>query len=276
MDSPQDPKIRLKRLLRTAAQTVDPSKALHSEAVAQTDLLEKLNEKQFPTKMKVSIEGAELLTIKGKPGDIGPEPSDERLIELIKPLIPEPIVGPPGKDSVVPGPQGDPGKPGKDSKVPGPQGDPGKDSIVPGPQGLPGKDASTPKISVMVKAVIKELIDNKALDISNIRNTESIISAAGKVNSGSFMFNGTKYAISELMHGGGGSGGGSFTILTAVGAVDDTNTVFGFSTKPSLIISDGVSLTEKDNNGLTQWSWDAGAMQATMQVPPQNSLIAIQ
>ena len=42
---------------------------------------------------RVNIEGAETVLIKGKQGDVGPEPSDERLVELITPLIPEPIKG---------------------------------------------------------------------------------------------------------------------------------------------------------------------------------------
>lgn len=42
--------------------------------------------------------------------------------------------GEPGKDSVVPGPQGEPGK-----SVVGPPGPPGQASVVPGPQGEPGK-----------------------------------------------------------------------------------------------------------------------------------------
>ena len=44
---------------------------------------------------KVEIKGAEIITIKGPKGD---KPSPEELVELIKPLIPEPIQGRPGKN----------------------------------------------------------------------------------------------------------------------------------------------------------------------------------
>jgi len=59
--------------------------------------------------------------------------------------------GPPGKDSIVPGPRG---VPGKDSTIPGPQGLPGKDSVVPGPRGETG---ASPDIDEIVLKVLKEL-----------------------------------------------------------------------------------------------------------------------
>lgn len=52
----------------------------------------------------------------GKDGEPGKLPSDETLIQLIKPLIPPPKKGDPGEDSIVPGPKGDSiiGPPGRD------------------------------------------------------------------------------------------------------------------------------------------------------------------
>lgn len=78
------------------------------------------------------------------------EDPDEPLCEVARQILENPIkpvetvtgpkgdMGPPGKDSTVPGPQGPPGKDGKDGKdgAPGPRGVPG----VPGKDGAPGKE----------------------------------------------------------------------------------------------------------------------------------------
>ena len=284
MEHSIDPKSRLKGLLRSAAQTVDPSKALHSEAIAQTDSLESIDSKLSkpltvkiqPTEETKRVQGLNdfvsgfLQSIKGEQGPVGPAGKDST---VPGPIGPE---GPKGEDSTVPGPQGERGEPGKSIVGPqGPQGEPGPVG-PPGKSGAMGKAAMAVQTEALVKQVTDYIIKNKSLDISNIRNTENIISAAGKVNSGSFMFNGTRYKIEELMHGGSSNKAGGFTILTASGVVDGSNTIFGFSTKPSLIISDGISLTALDNNGGVQWSWNASLMQATIGVPPLNSIIAIQ
>lgn len=97
-------------------------------------------EQKLPEIFKVELPGVELVTIKGEQGEVGPEPKDERLVELIKPLIPKPIKGDKG-DTVV-GPMGPKPEVGKDYPTPK-DGKDGKDgeSII-GPQGLPGKDGS--------------------------------------------------------------------------------------------------------------------------------------
>ncbi len=67
-------------------------------------------EKEITNPLPVEIKGAEIITIKGEKGDKpiagidypipkdGKTPTDEHLIELIKPLIPEPIAGKDGRD----------------------------------------------------------------------------------------------------------------------------------------------------------------------------------
>ncbi len=56
--------------------------------------------------------------------------------------------------------------------------------------------------------------------------------------------------------------GSSITPLTATGAVDDSNTAFTFTTKPSLVVVNGASYRE--NHG---WSWTAGTLTATLDAP---------
>src|SRR3990167_2678382 len=77
---------KAKKLL-TFAQ--NPELAIFNELKEANDNLKTLSEKT----RKVSIAGAELVTIKGKEGEPGAEPKDERLKKLIEPLIPAPKKG---------------------------------------------------------------------------------------------------------------------------------------------------------------------------------------
>ena len=79
-----------------------------------------------------------------------------------------------------PGPTGLRGFPGKDSVTPGPKGDPGKsitgpagaDSTVPGPQGIPGKDGlSIDEIKQLVVDILSDagLLSEQAQKLATIR-----------------------------------------------------------------------------------------------------------
>lgn len=100
-------------------------------------------EVRFPDIQKVSLEGIEVITLKGDRGDDAPPPTDEHLLALIAPLIPEPVKGADGVTPtktelqalikpLIPKPI-----PGRDSTKPGPRGLPGKNGV-----GKPGKDGS--------------------------------------------------------------------------------------------------------------------------------------
>lgn len=100
----------------------------------------KMSKKEMPDVHRVSIMGAETITIKGdkgEKGDKGDSPTDEHLIDLIDPLIPAPIEGKQGpkgdKGDSIKGPKGDKGNDGSDGvSIKGDKGD----------QGKPGKDGS--------------------------------------------------------------------------------------------------------------------------------------
>lgn len=131
--------------------------------------------------------------------------------------------------------QGDPGTPGINGKdgrngKDGSDGKNGKD----GQDGKDGTDGTSAVLNVdeVFDTFIKRIVKEKPIDISNIRNAES------------FMYQGTRYKFSELMHGagsGGGGGGGGFTLTeeTPVGTVDASNNVFTVSNTPLYIIVDG-------------------------------------
>lgn len=68
---------------------------------------------------------------------------------------------------------------------------------------------------------------------------------------------------------------GGFTLLTATGAVNGSNQAFTFIQQPNLIVSDGVMYKKLDNNGATQWTWNAGTLTATMTIPPSSAIFGI-
>lgn len=97
-------------------------------------------EKERP---KVTVEGAEFITLKGEKGDKGDKGDQGEKGDKGD----QGIQGETGADSTVQGPKGDKGDKGDRGEV-GPQGISGKDSTVPGPigpQGPKGKDGKTPK-----------------------------------------------------------------------------------------------------------------------------------
>jgi hypothetical protein len=115
---------------------------------------------EMPEVHKVEIEGAEILTIKGEKGDT---PTDEHLVELITPLIPEPVVGPRGErgekgDSIV-GPTGATGLDGRDGEsIVGPA---GKDGSSDTPEQVKEKLLEAELTIEDVKDLRKELDDLK-------------------------------------------------------------------------------------------------------------------
>jgi hypothetical protein len=70
--------------------------------------------------------------------------------------------------------------------------------------------------------------------------------------------------------------GGGVVELTATGTVDGSNQVFTFVEKPSYIVSDHAWYKETNSTGTTNWSWNAGTMEATMTIPPTEDLFGIQ
>jgi hypothetical protein len=66
------------------------------------------------------------------------------------------------------------------------------------------------------------------------------------------------------------TGGGSFSILTATGTVNSINTVFTFSTAPSVIVVDGGrSMRATSSNGNINWT---GTTTVTLQIAPTKDI----
>jgi len=70
------------------------------ELEENTDTLKEVL-KELKTEKKMSVDGVNKVEIKGDKGDKGDEPSDDRLLSLIEPLIPEPIKGDKGDNYIL-------------------------------------------------------------------------------------------------------------------------------------------------------------------------------
>lgn len=74
------------------------------------------------------------------------------------------------------------------------------------------------------------------------------------------------------------SGGSGFTTLDATETPDGNITVFTFSlasAKPTYIVADGVWTKATGKNGQVNWTWNAGAKKATMNVAPLSDIYAV-
>lgn len=171
---------------------------------------------------------------KGDKGDPGHSPDPEEVAMLVIDSIPVPRDGRDGVD----------GRPGKDGKN-------GKDGV----NGIDGAAAVLNEAQV-IEALVEYIKEKKPIDISHIRNASS------------FMKDGIKYKIEELMHGGGGnsSGGtGGFTLTeeTPVGTVDGSNNIFTVSNTPLYIVTD--SNQRISGNGYT---YAGGTITVDPLIPP--------
>lgn len=148
----------------------------------------------------------------------------EVLLEELTARLPQPIHGKDGID----GKDGSDGKVGVDGRN-GKNGQDGKNgtdadenkiigtilSKIPIPKdGRDGKDGETAKIDSkkLMADIIKEIKEGQHLDLSNIKGAQT------------FLMNGVRYKVEELMKGGGSSSGGSTgSIIAATNSGDNQN-----------------------------------------------------
>ena len=86
--------------------------------------------------------------------------------------------------------------------------------------------------------MLEKLKKEQILDLTHIKGAQT------------FIKDGIKYRVEELMHGGSKSSGGTgYTVETPSGTIDGTNVTFTVTAVPVYIISDGA--TYFANNGYT-------------------------
>ncbi len=131
------------------------------EAVKNIQIKNENNLPEFPKKIKMEIEGAETVSIKGRDGKDGYTPVKGK--DYFD-----------GKDSRIPGPKGDKGDSGKDGRngLDGDDGKDGKDGMNgrDGKDGKDGKDGS-PDTPEQIKAKLQSIKEEEnKLEISAIRD----------------------------------------------------------------------------------------------------------
>lgn len=114
----------------------------------------------------------------------------------------------------------------------------------------------------MVRSIVKEmkrLPEGDRLEVQDIRNHQA------------FIFNGHKYGMHEMMHGG--SSGSSITIITVTGTINDSNTSFSASTQPTLLNINGAFYNT--SGGAITWSYLAGVITTSSPVGTGGSIYGI-
>lgn len=102
---------------------------------------------------------------------------------------------------------------------------------IPAPvKGDKGVDAVFDKDSFK-KEMVEYIRKEKPFDISHIKGAQEFIFQTGQKN--------VKVKFEELMHGGGSSSSGGFSVITVSGAINDSNKIFTTSTAPTLVNVNG-------------------------------------
>ena len=197
-------------------------------------------------------------------GENGVTPSDDRLVSLIRPLIPPAIPGKDGKEGIQ-GPRGEQGLQGEqgekgDSGVQGGNGEKGErgekgEKGEQGAQGQPSTEYTPDEFVALINSATTK-IDPQA--IRGLTNILKFIEEYGSNNN------------PMGAYASGGSNDKGLKELSTTDAVDGTRVTFSFSQKPTYIVSDGVWY--KENSG---WTWDGTAVQATLSIPPSYLIFAI-
>lgn len=186
----------------------------------QMGMMKELYKEQLLAKEKQDAEIVNIKFLKGEKGDTG-----EQGIQGIQGEV---------------GPQGESIKGDKGDSIVGPRGEKGETVVgARGPRGEKGEAIAGPKgedatidEKKLFEAFIKKIRKEQSLDISNIKNAAS------------FMKDGIRYKVEELMHGGGSSTAGmTITSETPTGAIDDSNVTFTVTHTPLYIVVNGAQYT---------------------------------
>lgn len=129
-------------------------------------------------------------------------------------------------------------------------------------------------IELTTDMVNEDIVRHIVRLMHNLPEKDKLEVSQGIRNAQSFIYKGTKYQTSELMHGGGSaSSGGGFTVLPATGVINSANTVFTFTEVPDFVVSDGVWFPPVAANGTVFWT-NVGNV-VTMVNPPTFDIYGI-
>jgi hypothetical protein len=199
------------------------------------------------------------------------------------------------------GDKGDPGKDGQDGKhfigsqgipgIPGRNGRDGKDGAPghdvvgkPGRDGKDGKDGISPSIDAIIKELKKMPISFKdikdAPDLTDLPQLIKFLKAGGFRGGGDTITAGANITVTRAngLTTVAATSGGGFTTLLPTQTPNGVLNVFTFAAataKPSFIIVDNAWQQATTKSGTVNWTWNAGAKQATFTVPPSDDVIGV-
>lgn len=179
-------------------------------------------------------------------GERGPLPSEEDLIPIILKLIPPPIKGKDGRD-------------GRDGK----NGIDGKDGI----NATPFKETTVTQKELEPLLITQDVVREIVKIMHSLPESDKLEVSKGIRNAQSFIYGGTKYKTSELMHGGGANSSSSSGYQQPTsGAVNGINQVFVWTTAPTVIVVDqGRPMQKVSSDGTINWT---GTTTTTLAVAP--------
>jgi len=190
----------------------------------------------------------------GPPGKDGKTPSQTELVDLIAPMIPDPVKGDKGEKGEI-GPVGPAGPPGNDGE-----------SIV-GPPGENGKDGSpdtSEQIAEKLNTTEQSIKSNVIQGLDELKRKVDGISVR-PINIGGrsllqLYVNGSKKGAIQYLNLIPGTGvsltyssnfgrnditisasGAAVSLLVATGAVNSSNTVFTFPSAPQIVVVNGAA-----------------------------------
>lgn len=219
-------------------------------------------------------------SIKGEPGytpvkgkDYFTEEEVRSVISYIESRIQKPADGKngvDGKDGAI-GPRGPKGE-----SIKGEKGDTG----APGKNGVDGKNAEPIDRDKLIADTIQALVDTPEWKSMTNLALYSKYDQRWK-GSGHLVAAGTNVTIEEVDGQqviSSVGGGGGLTALSSTEVPDESTTVFTFplaSAQPSYLIVDNVWMRATTKAGTVNWTWNAGAKQATLSVPPMDEILGI-
>lgn len=121
--------------------------------------------------------------------------------------------------------------------------------------------------------VNQELVKKIVAIMHTLPEADKLEVSKGIRNAQSFIYGGTKYKTSELMHGAGSSTGGGFTALSATETPNGVLKVFTFASataQPSYLVVDNVWMKAVTKSGTVNWTWLG--TQATLTIPPVDDI----
>ncbi len=97
-----------------------------------------------------------------------------------------------------------------------------------------------------IVAEMKKLPENDRLEVQDIRNHQA------------FIFNGNKYGMHEMMHGGAAAATSGITVVAITGMVNDSNVTFSALTEPTLLNINGAFYQK--TGGTYTWTYGGGTI----------------